>query len=191
LLAIDIATGKEHLKLTKQAKVEDIANYFCELTADSIQNSTTFKDANTPVDVPIDKPIDAENETKNYTLIETKIDENNCDQIWMFLDNNSTHKQKMKLLLSQKLDQLYQTHNIEKIPIVEFYHTPAYSPDYNLAEYIIRLIRQLLLHHLPTNTTLDQIQNRLDAYFQNNQLQTPKQIQNTINHILDLVVGRE
>lgn len=113
------------------------------------------------------------------------------DQVWIILDNNSTHKQKMRLQFGEKLERFYKTHNLEKMPIVKFEHTPAYSPDYNLAEYIIRLIRQRLLHHLPVNTTLEQIQQRLFSYFQNNQLQTSKQIQNTINHILELEVGRE
>lgn len=113
------------------------------------------------------------------------------DQVWIILDNNSTHKQKMRLQFGEKLERFYKTHNLEKMPIVKFEHTPAYSPDYNLAEYIIRLIRQRLLHHLPVNTTLEQIQQRLFSYFQNNQLQTSKQIQNTINHILELGVGRE
>jgi hypothetical protein len=113
------------------------------------------------------------------------------DRLWVILDNNSTHKQKMKLQFGEKLESFYRTHNLQKRPIVEFDHTPAYSPDYNLAEYIIKLTRQRLLNHMPVNTTLEQIQQRLGNYFQNNQLQTPEQIQNTINHILCLGVGRE
>ena len=37
---------------------------------------------------------------------------------------------------------------------VEFLHTPPYSPDFNLAEYIIHLLRLRFLHHLPLNVPL-------------------------------------
>jgi hypothetical protein len=119
------------------------------------------------------------------------VKEPDLDVLIIYLDNNSTHKKKMKERLQEKLENLYKTQNIKKILIIQFKHTPPYSPDYNLAEYIIRLTRQILLHHLPVNTTLEQIQSRLDSFFQNSQLQTPVQIENTINHILKLGVGRE
>lgn len=153
LMSIDITTGKEYLKLTKQAKTDDIVDYFYNLAIDTIKEG--------------------------------------CDQLWIILDNNSTHKDKMKEKLKQKLNQLYKTSNIEKPTKIYFDHTPPYSPDYNLAEYIIRLIRQTLLHHLPLDTTLQDIEQRLSTYFKHNQLQTPKQIQSTIDHILRLGVGRE
>ncbi|NET78221.1 hypothetical protein [Okeania sp. SIO1F9] len=33
--------------------------------------------------------------------------------------------------------------------VVDFIDTPSYSPNFNLAEYIIYLLTMKLLHHLP------------------------------------------
>lgn len=70
---------------------------------------------------------------------------------------------------------------------VEFIHTPPYSPNFNLAEYIIHLLRLRFLHHLPLNVTIEQIEQKLNNYFSSHQLQTPQQIEKTIRHIYDLV----
>lgn len=104
-------------------------------------------------------------------------------QITIILDNNSTHKDKMK----SQLETLMSTLEIQSKIQVEFIHTPPYSPNFNLAEYIIHLLRLKFLHHLHLNTTIDQIEQKLSNYFSSHQLQTPKQIQNTIRHICDLV----
>lgn len=99
------------------------------------------------------------------------------------LDNNSTHKQKMQAQLQAHLLEL----DIQKKIVVEFIYTPPYSPNFNLAEYIIHLLRLELLHHLPVGITMAQVREKLETYFQSSQLQTPKQIQNTIEHICKLV----
>lgn len=104
-------------------------------------------------------------------------------QVTIILDNNSTHKDKMKL----QLETLMSTLEIQSKIHVEFIHTPPYSPDFNLAEYIIHLLRLKFLHHLPLNTTIEQIEEKLRNYFLSHQLQTPKQIENTIRHICNLV----
>jgi hypothetical protein len=70
---------------------------------------------------------------------------------------------------------------------VEFIHTPPYSPNFNLAEYIIHLLRLQLLHHLPLGVNIQQLREKLENYFQHFQLQTSEQIQNTIQHIYALV----
>lgn len=49
----------------------------------------------------------------------------------VFLDNNTTHNQKMKTLLYLQLVNLGIKEDIE----VEFIYTPPYSPDFNLVEY--------------------------------------------------------
>jgi transposase len=101
----------------------------------------------------------------------------------VILDNNSTHKQKMQSQLQSHLLELDLSGKIE----VEFIYTPPYSPDFNLVEYIIHLLRLRFLHHLPLNTTIHQVKEKLETYFQSSQLQTPQQIQNTLRHILNLV----
>ncbi|MEO0804387.1 MAG: IS630 family transposase, partial [Cyanobacteria bacterium J06642_2] len=69
---------------------------------------------------------------------------------------------------------------------VEFIHLPAYSHQLNLAEYLIHQVRLKLLHHLPLGTTLDEIELEIEAYLHKQHLQTPQQIQNTVNHICKL-----
>ena len=66
--------------------------------------------------------------------------------------------------------------------VVNFIHTPPYSPDFNLAEYIIHL-----LSHLPLGVNIQQVREKLENYFQHSHLQTSEQIQNTIQHIYTLV----
>lgn len=104
-------------------------------------------------------------------------------KLGVILDNNSTHKQKMQAQLQAHLSDLEIQHKI----VVEFIHTPPYSPNFNLAEYIIHLLRLQFLHHLPLGVNIQQIQEKLEDYFQKFQLQSDEQIQNTIRHICALV----
>ena len=69
---------------------------------------------------------------------------------------------------------------------VEFIDTPRYSPDFNLAEYMIHQIRLQILHHQPADMKLDEIEKRLKIKLKEKQLQTSEQIQNTVKHILSL-----
>ena len=45
----------------------------------------------------------------------------------------------------------------EKI-YINFIYTPTYSPNFNLVEYIIHLLRLKLLHHLPLGITIQEVQ---------------------------------
>ena len=47
----------------------------------------------------------------------------------------------MQRLLQEKLDLVYLSSNLQKPIEICFDYTPAYSPDYNLAEYLIRITR--------------------------------------------------
>ncbi len=100
----------------------------------------------------------------------------------IILDNNTTHKKKMKNLLKTQLTDLGIKEDIE----VEFIYTPPYSPNFNLVEYLIHQLRLQLLHHQPVGITIELLREKLEQYFQVNQLQTPQQIQNTIAHICSL-----
>ena len=95
----------------------------------------------------------------------------------IILDNNSTHKHKLRSYLRAELF----TAEIEDKLTVEFIYLPAYSPNFNLVEYLIHLLRLRLLHHLPIGTAIDQVQLKLQNFFETQQLQTPIQIENTIN----------
>lgn len=105
------------------------------------------------------------------------------NKLSVILDNNSTHKKKMQEQLSEHLSKL----NIQNKILVEFIYTPPYSPDFNLAEYLIHLLRLQLLHHLPLGMNIQQVVEKLENYFNFFQLQTPEQIQNIIQHIYTLV----
>ena len=88
----------------------------------------------------------------------------------------------MKNLLQEELLKLGIRSKLE----IEFIHTPTYSPDYNLVEYLINQLRLTLLHHQPVGTTIEMIRAKIHQYLQANHLQTLLQIQNTIAHILAL-----
>lgn len=103
-------------------------------------------------------------------------------QLTVVLDNNSTHKDKMRYNLWL---QVRATPDLQDFRL-KFINTPSYSPDFNLAEYIIHQLRLKLLHHLPANITLADIETKIVAFFKGKQLQTSQQITNTINHILKL-----
>ena len=101
------------------------------------------------------------------------------EKLIIALDNNSTHKEKMKKLLSEYL----QAAEIEDKVVIEFIDIPAYSPDFNLAEYEIHLLRLEKLHHLPSNTTIAEIEKKIkDVKI----LMNSAQISNTLEHIFAL-----
>jgi len=98
------------------------------------------------------------------------------------LDNNKTHLNKMKKLFN---DQLIEAKlNIE----VTFLHTARYAPTYNLAEYMISIMRRLILHHLPPDFTLEQVCQRMDEQVCQEPIQTKEQVWNTIDHILHTAI---
>jgi transposase len=80
------------------------------------------------------------------------------------------------------------TAEIENQITIEFIYLPPYSPNFNLVEYLIHLLRLRLLHHLPIGTTIEQIQLRIKNFFETHQLQTPIQIESTIQHIYNLAL---
>ena len=104
------------------------------------------------------------------------------NQLTIIMDNNSTHKDKMRYALWLKTKSQPDLQDFR----LKFINTPSYSPDFNLAEYLIHQLRLTLLHHLPADVTLTDIQDKIVDFFKDNHLQTPQQIANTINHILEL-----
>lgn len=106
------------------------------------------------------------------------------NKLTIILDNNSTHKQKLRHYLKAEL----LLREIEQQIAVEFIYLPPYSPNFNLAEYLIHLVRLRLLHHLPIATDIEQVEIRLKRFFETQQLQTAIQIKNTIQHIYNLIL---
>ena len=87
------------------------------------------------------------------------------------LDNNSTHKQKMTSFLTKKIDN--RELGLSKKITLEFMYTPACSPDFDLAEYGVYLLRLRELHNLPSDTIIPKITNNLKDI---NILMNPSQI---------------
>lgn len=104
----------------------------------------------------------------------------NIEKISIVLDNNPTHKLRMKSLLNEHLQSL----GLDDKITVEFIHTPAYSPDFNLAEYEIHLLRLEHLHHLPSSVTIAEIEQKLESV---KVLMNSDQILKTLKHIFALV----
>lgn len=104
-------------------------------------------------------------------------------RLCVILDNNPTHKQKMQAQLAVHLEQMGLAQSID----VEFIYLPPYSPKLNLVEYVIHLLRLRFLHHLPLGTTLAQIEQHLNQFFDAHQLLSAEQVQKTLNFIFSLV----
>lgn len=52
---------------------------------------------------------------------------------------------------------------------------------------VIHLLRLRLLHHLPLGTTLSEIEQQLERFWQSHQFLCAEQVQKTLNFILTLV----
>lgn len=103
-------------------------------------------------------------------------------QLTIIIDNNSSHQKKMKRMV-----YTYLKTRVTGLRL-RFIHTASYSPELNLAEYMIKLLRQKTTHHHPAKWNIYQLQWRIQSYIRKHQrLQTPTQIQNTIHHIFKLI----
>jgi hypothetical protein len=104
-------------------------------------------------------------------------------KLCIILDNNPTHKQKMRSQLAVHLEQMGLIREIT----VEYLYVPAYSPKLNLVEYVIHLLCLRFLHHLPVGTTLEQVQQQLEQFLENHQFLSAQQVQKTLNFIFSLI----
>jgi len=96
----------------------------------------------------------------------------------IFLDGNSTHKQKMKT----EIALLLQNPTI----ILEFHYFPPYSPKLNLVEYAIHAIRQKCLHHADSKKSLPVFLQNIQNFCQN-PIFSMDTIHKTIDHIFSLI----
>lgn len=60
--------------------------------------------------------------------------------------------------MKSQLEILISVLEIQDKIKIEFVHTPPYSPNFNLAEDIIYLLRLRFLYHLPLNVTIEKIE---------------------------------
>ena len=83
------------------------------------------------------------------------------DKLTVILDQDSTHKKKMKYQLKFHLINAILSDKI----VVDFIHTPTYSPNFNWVEYIIHLLRLKLLHHLSLDVNIQQVKGYFIKFF--------------------------
>jgi len=103
-------------------------------------------------------------------------------QILLILDNVSIHGRKMKAALAELLAEIPLTQGVT----VNFLHTPVYSPNFNPAEYLIHLVRENSLYHLPASMSVRERAERIRRHLAQAPPQTPQQIKNILRHISSL-----
>lgn len=97
----------------------------------------------------------------------------------IFLDNNTTHKEKMQTLFKEQTAGL----DVE----TTFCFIAPYSPKLNLAEYGIHLIRQKVLHHADCHLGLSALESQVYELCNHNKLFSKEHIINLLEHIKSLV----
>ena len=103
-------------------------------------------------------------------------------RIVFILDNCSIHNDTMKAALAELLAEIALASGVA----VDFLHTPVYSPSFNPAEYLIRLVRKNSLYHLPCTMTIQERAKRVRDHLAQAPPQTPQQIKNILRHIYGL-----
>lgn len=100
----------------------------------------------------------------------------------IFLDRNTTHKEKMQTLLAELRAQQPPT-----AVNVQFHLMPAYSPKLNPVEYAIHLLRLRCLHHADAKQVLPQVIERITEACKQGKVLSKQQLNNLIRHISNLV----
>jgi hypothetical protein len=97
-----------------------------------------------------------------------------AEKVTIYMDQNPTHKTQMLLNLALLL-----------VPglVYEVRYLPAYSPNYNIVEFLIHRIRQSKLHHAPHQRNLEEIEKELSQFLNNKKPFPQEQIYNTLQHI--------
>ena len=108
--------------------------------------------------------------------------------ITVILDNAAIHGPAMKSAVSELLAEIAETHDWVDLRNINlaFLHTPAYSPAFNPAEYLIHWVRQDALYHLPCTFTLQDKAERVQEHLAQGPPLTPKHMQNLLRHIGNL-----
>ena len=100
----------------------------------------------------------------------------------LVLDNCRIHGEGMKAALAELLAEIADTRGI----VVEFLHTPRYSPNFNPAEYLIHWVRQNALYHLPVTFTLQDKAARIQSHLAQGPPFGPEPMRNLLRHIYRL-----
>jgi len=111
-----------------------------------------------------------------------------CHWITVILDNATIHRAAMKSAVVELLAVIAEDPAWAGLATVSlaFLHTPAYSPAFNPAEYLIHRVRQDALYHLPCTFTLQGKAERVQRHLAQGPPLTPKQMENLLRHIGNL-----
>lgn len=112
-------------------------------------------------------------------VLSLKAVENKTKELLIILDNARQHKKKMKAIVTEKLKE----QGLQDKIVVRFLHTPPYSPQMNLAEYNIQLIRKKYLKHIPCKMTIDERNEHLIKNIERKNVMNKKQINKIIKRI--------
>jgi transposase len=100
------------------------------------------------------------------------------EKLIVYLDNNPTHKNKMKTLYEQLTENL-SIH-------LDFRYIAPYSPKLNLVEYAIHILRQKVTHQADCKTSLQEFEEQINELAQQ-KIFSKNQIINILEHIESLV----
>jgi len=128
------------------------------------------------------KKLNSENVAEYFHYLAIDAKQAGHTLLTVIIDNNSMHKDKMRYELWLRM---HEQHDLDGFQ-VRFIDTPRYSPELNLAEYIIHQLRLRLFHHLPSRPEIGELCQNIRNSLKKKQLQTKEQIRATINHILKL-----
>jgi hypothetical protein len=108
-------------------------------------------------------------------------------RITVILDNATIHRATMKAAVAELLAEIAENPAWAGLKNVnlEFLHTPS-LPAFNPAEYLIHLVCQDALYHLPCTFTLRDKAGRVKRHLAQGPPLAPKQMQNLLRHIGNL-----
>jgi len=105
-------------------------------------------------------------------------------EIIVILDNNPTHKKSMREILDEKMKK----DDLIKDVKITFVDLPRYSPDLNVAEYWIHLMRLKFIHNSP-KLKLETIKNNINKFLEKKSFLTKVSIDKIIIRILRICDG--
>ena len=108
--------------------------------------------------------------------------------ITLILDNAPTHREGMKQKVHALLAQVAEMTHWDDLAnlTLNFLHPPAYSPDFNPAEYLIHAVRQGALYHAPSTLTLAEKAGRVRDFVERGPPMTPVQMARLLDHVYRL-----
>lgn len=110
-------------------------------------------------------------------------------QVTVLLDNARTHGRSMKDKVEQLLHELGDPERLKDFRLA-YWHTPAYSSQFNPAEYVIHAIRQRALYHTPCTLSLADKAERIKTQLARGSPMNSAQMRNLLDYIVRFKVKR-